>query len=197
MTGVSLERLADTLYPKPEPKNGTAYGTVESVNADGSYQVKLNASATTTRCAKLCDAEVGDRVFVIIQANGHCAALGRVGGSVDFVVSEGEADGWSWRKWESGIAECWGRFSHTLNCNSGWGSLYETSSAFYETFPAGLFTAAPTVSIDWEQTSGGTLLCLEMGAGLTSSRTQQFYGVRATSGSSTGYVHVIAKGRWK
>lgn len=81
MTGVSLERLADTLYPKPEPRNGTAYGTVESVNADGSYQVKLNASATTTRCAKLCDAEVGDRVFVIIQANGHCAALGRVGGS--------------------------------------------------------------------------------------------------------------------
>lgn len=80
MTGVSLERLADTLYPKPEPKNSTAYGTVEAVNADGSYQVKLNASATTTRCAKLCDAEVGDRVFVIIQANGHCAALGRVGG---------------------------------------------------------------------------------------------------------------------
>ena len=197
MTGVSLERLADTLYPKPEPKNSTAYGTVEAVNADGSYQVKLNASATTTRCAKLCDAEVGDRVFVIIQANGHCAAIGRVGGSVDFVVSEGETDGWSWRKWESGIAECWGRFSHTLNCNSGWGSLYETASAVYETFPAGLFTAAPTVSIDWEQTSGGTLLCLEMGAGLTSSRTQQFYGVRATSGSSTGYAHVIAKGRWK
>lgn len=81
MTGVSLERLADTLYPKQEPKNSTAYGTVEAVNADGSYQVKLNASATTTRCAKLCDAEVGDRVFVIIQENGHCAALGRVGGA--------------------------------------------------------------------------------------------------------------------
>lgn len=80
MTGVSLERLADTLYPKQEPKNSTAYGTVESVNQDGSYQVKLNASATTTRCAKLCDAEVGDRVLVLIQANGHCAAIGRVGG---------------------------------------------------------------------------------------------------------------------
>lgn len=82
MTGVSLERLADTLYPKPEPKNSTAYGTVESINPDGSYQVKLNASATTTRCAKLCDAEVTDRVLVLIQSNGHCAAIGRVGGSV-------------------------------------------------------------------------------------------------------------------
>lgn len=82
MTGVSLERLADTLYPKQEPKNSTAYGTVESINPDGSYQVKLNASATTTRCAKLCDAAVSDRVLVLIQANGHCAAIGRVGGSV-------------------------------------------------------------------------------------------------------------------
>lgn len=88
MTGVSLERLADTLYPKQESKNSTAYGTVESVNPDGSYQVKLNASATTTRCAKLCDAEVSDRVLVLIQANGHCAAIGRVGGSVQKQVIE-------------------------------------------------------------------------------------------------------------
>jgi hypothetical protein len=93
MTGVSLERLADTLYPKPEPRNGTAYGTVESINADGSYQVKLNASATTTRCAKLCDADVGDRVLVLIQANGHCAALGRVGGSKGVSVLFDDDDG--------------------------------------------------------------------------------------------------------
>lgn len=85
MTGVSLERIADTLYPKPEPKSSTAYGTVSSVNPDGSYQVRLNASATTTRCAKLCDAEAGDRVLVLIQANGHCAVIGRVGGSMGAV----------------------------------------------------------------------------------------------------------------
>ena len=82
MTRVSLERIADTLYPKEQPRNSTAYGSVDSINADGSYQVKLNASATTTRCAKLCDADVGDRVLVLIQANGHCSAIGRVGGSI-------------------------------------------------------------------------------------------------------------------
>lgn len=102
MTGVSLERLADTLCPKPEPKNSTAYGTVESINPDGSYQVKLNASSTTTRCAKLCDAEVADRVLVLIQANGHCAAIGRVGGSipsndVDWTQSS-YSDGWYMRR---------------------------------------------------------------------------------------------------
>lgn len=81
MTKVSLERIADTLFPQPQKGNSTAYGSVESVNADGSYQVKLNASSTTTRAARLCDASAGDRVLVLIQANGHCAAIGRVGGN--------------------------------------------------------------------------------------------------------------------
>ena len=93
MTRVSLERIADTLYPKEQPRNSTAYGSVESINADGSYQVKLNASATTTRCAKLCDADVGDRVLVLIQANGHCAAIGRVGGIGSPKVLYNDANG--------------------------------------------------------------------------------------------------------
>lgn len=169
---------------------------VSAVNPDGSLTVYMAGSLNPTTVDAYCDAQAGDVVCVLIS-KGKARAIATKGGAPDSIIEEGEADGWAYRKWASGTAECWGRFSHTLNCNSGWGSLYETASAVYETFPAGLFTAAPTVSIDWEQTSGGTLLCLEMGAGLTSSRTQQFWGVRATNGSSTGYAHVIAKGRWK
>lgn len=93
MTRVSLERIADTLFPQPEKGNSTAYGSVESVNADGSYQVKLNASSTTTRAARLCDASAGDRVLVLIQANGHCAAIGRVGGNGGPVALYDDATG--------------------------------------------------------------------------------------------------------
>jgi hypothetical protein len=77
---MSLEDFADAFFSKNERGVSTAYGTVLSVNADGSYQVKMSATGDT-RCAKLCDAEVGDTVMVLIQANGHCAALGRVGGA--------------------------------------------------------------------------------------------------------------------
>lgn len=93
MTKVSLERIAETLYPKQEPRNATAYGRVDSINADNSYQVQLNASGTTTRCARLCDADVGDRVLVLIQANGHCAAIGRVGGIGSPTVLYNDASG--------------------------------------------------------------------------------------------------------
>ena len=200
MTGVSLERLADTLYPKPEPKNSTAYGTVESINADGSYQVKLNASATTTRCAKLCDAEVTDRVLVLIQANGHCAALGRVGGSVDFVVSEGETDGWSWRKWESGIAECWGEFFHSFAISSKSGSAYYTSSAYYETYPSGLFNATPKYcAVTGFSSNGVGIDGYQIGDGETSARTPNYYPYRLESASNnaSAYVQIHALGRWK
>lgn len=61
-------------------------GLVKSINADGSYQVQLNASSTTTRCAAGCTAGVGDRVLVCIMANGRCVAVGRLGGDAASAV---------------------------------------------------------------------------------------------------------------
>ena len=37
--------------------------------------------------------------------------------TLDYVVDSGSANGWSYRKWSSGIAECWGMFSHTAASN--------------------------------------------------------------------------------
>lgn len=75
----SLEQFGEAFFPPKQSKVSTAYGTVQSVNADGSYQVKL-ASSGNTRCARLCNAAVDDCVLVIIQENGKCAAVGKVGG---------------------------------------------------------------------------------------------------------------------
>ena len=82
MTSVSLDRIADALGMNVKRQNDIhEYATVDSINADGSYQVRFNASLTTTRAAKLCDADAGDRVLCVIS-NGQAAAIGRVGGSV-------------------------------------------------------------------------------------------------------------------
>lgn len=75
----SLEQFGEAFFPPKQSKVSTAYGTVTAINADGSYQVKLNAIGTT-RCARLCNAAVDDAVFVVIQENGKCAAVGKVGG---------------------------------------------------------------------------------------------------------------------
>lgn len=85
---MNLDDVAAALLPQERPRDAHAYGMVESVNADGSYEVRLNASGVTTRCACCCTAQAGDRVLVLIQANGRCAAVGRVGGERQGEVKE-------------------------------------------------------------------------------------------------------------
>lgn len=77
---MSVEQWSDLLFSEAGPRDGHAYGSVRAVNEDGSYMVQLNASNTLTRCAPFCTAMVGDRVKVVINANGKCDAIGRLGG---------------------------------------------------------------------------------------------------------------------
>lgn len=84
MTQVSLDRIAQAFgMDESKPQDFHQYATVDSVNADGSYQVQLNGSLTTTRAAKLCNAEIGDRVLCVVQ-DGQVAAIGRVGAETPY-----------------------------------------------------------------------------------------------------------------
>lgn len=56
------------------------WGNVKSINTDGSYQVQLNTSSVTTRCAKGCNASVGKRVLVVIKRDGRAVAIAVLGG---------------------------------------------------------------------------------------------------------------------
>lgn len=68
------------MFPEAGEKDAHLWGSVKSVNSDGSYEVQLNTSSVTTRCAAGCAAGVGDRVLVCIMANGRCVAVSRLGG---------------------------------------------------------------------------------------------------------------------
>lgn len=79
---MSIEQWSDLMFPEREGKDAHVYGSVKAINEDGSYEVQLNASSVTTRCAPCCTALVGDRVLVIIKLNGKCDAIGRLGGEI-------------------------------------------------------------------------------------------------------------------
>ena len=42
----------------------------------------------------------------------------------DFVVEQGTSGIWTYRKWYSGIAECWGVYTMSSAATQTWGSLY-------------------------------------------------------------------------
>lgn len=80
MTSVSLDRLAHVLGVNDEREHDShSFATVTAVNQDGSYQVAFNGSASSTRAAKCCNADAGDRVLCLIS-HGQVSAVGRVGG---------------------------------------------------------------------------------------------------------------------
>lgn len=84
MTQVSLDRIAQAFgMNESKPQDFHQYATVDSINADGSYQVQLNGSLVTTRAAKLCNAAIGDRVLCVVQ-DGDVAAIGRVGAETPY-----------------------------------------------------------------------------------------------------------------
>lgn len=118
--------------------------------------------------------------------------------AVDYVVEQGTSGIWTYRKWASGIAECWGIHTHSVTSWHAWGSLYESIPATYATYPTDLFTSTPLVMIVNATTANG--ICgIELYQGSPSKdQTPNFHFLRPSTGSAfTANANIYAKGRWK
>lgn len=82
---VTLQEIAKALNldPKNTKQDFSTYGEVKSINPDKTYQVSLNGSDTTVKCARLTGAKVGDVVLVTVLKNGYAVVTGCVGGDTD------------------------------------------------------------------------------------------------------------------
>lgn len=112
----------------------------------------------------------------------------------DFIVDQGTDDIWTYRKWDSGIAECWGRqtvASYTYSANGGYYKVTNTP-------PSGLFVANSNPVISAQ---GGIMSVIhtEMGFTYASATEVQTYLInRNTSAvTNTGFVSWYLIGKWK
>lgn len=110
----------------------------------------------------------------------------------DVVVEVGTSGIWTWRKWASGIAECWGTHAVTV-------THYITIGTFYGyytdvTFPSGLFNASPIAHFSGQIGSG---FMLSGTTGLYSKNDCRLYALSTSSGTNSSYWYVTVKGRWK
>ena len=118
--------------------------------------------------------------------------------SVDYVIEQNTVGMWTYRKWNSGIAECWGVYSATLtNYASSVGGAsgqygYNTGSL---AFPANLFIEAPIPTFSAYVGSGfaqtGTITTAISATNCT------FYAVTTATGSQSTKWYIRAIGRWK
>ena len=115
----------------------------------------------------------------------------------DYIVEQGTDGIWTYRKWNSGIAECW-RITDSMDIDydqEWYGLLYYTS--LRQDFPSGLFTQVSNISIN--------TICA---GGIHASSIQEFdtahvvwYQVAHTGLAFPHYSYVrfniSVKGRWK
>lgn len=118
------------------------------------------------------------------------------GNPVSVIEEEGTSGIWYYRKWSSGIAECWGVASFTPSSPSSEGSLYYKNVS--TNFPSGLFTDRPTVQAT---TSVGWISGISTNPTSVTSATYSGYlwaaDSRAMNGNDSWSVDIYATGRWK
>ena len=117
-------------------------------------------------------------------------------GISDYVVEHGTSGNWTYRKWSSGIAECWCAVDDTVTYEGAafGGYLYYTG---YYNYPIN-FISAPTVSYNATFTSGYTAIIGDQGTIETSNfgRVRILSNIGDLQGASV-LVRIHAIGRWK
>ena len=123
----------------------------------------------------------------------------RTGG--DAVVEAGITDGWTWRKWASGIAECWCNYTVSgVTATSSWGSMYESNKHDLCDYPFA-FTKVPTQNIHVIGTSEGSAFFMyqygDTGPTATSAGKINFYRPTSAKTEQDVYLSIQVIGRWK
>lgn len=118
----------------------------------------------------------------------------------DFVVEEGASNGWTYRKWNSGVAECWKIHEFSTTINTAFGSLYCGNAAARVDYPFS-FTEKPVETVTLQ--SGATqaiLYCEASGYGVNGVSSSARYNVfrpGAMATAQTFYLSFHVIGKWK
>jgi hypothetical protein len=123
------------------------------------------------------------------------------GVTLDYIVEQGTSGIWTYRKWSSGIAECWGRKSITATINTAWGSLYSSGSLTESnvTLPFA-FAEVPCINVTLTCNGAGVFLMVPGAWAPPSTTTTGAFelvrGTSSTASNSYGFNYQV-KGRWK
>ena len=132
----------------------------------------------------------GDTNFKSISINGVEV--------VDVVIEQGISGIWSYRKWLSGKAECWGTTTVLVNINSLWSNGIYYGGVGEVAFPSDLFVSKPICQItpEFGETSKGAWLGVNGSSSNTYAPSILLCSPVSTTDASFN-ISYYAQGRWK
>ena len=110
----------------------------------------------------------------------------------DYVVDYRTDGIWTYRKWNSGIAECWRYYSSIASTSGSVLGGYYAALSF--TFPSGLFIGEPPLVLASGRLGTGVSMVCARDAGATSTT---IHILTNQSGSNSVIVRIYAIGKWK
>ena len=122
--------------------------------------------------------------------------------SVDYIVEQGTSGIWTYRKWNSGIAECWGEVQKTTTFTVWTAPIYygATYTGRYA-YPDGLFISAPISQAILKSCGCDAWLSKDSSSGSAGDKTQtgSYYPLRvgSASGNVPYTVAFYAIGKWR
>ena len=113
----------------------------------------------------------------------------------DYIVEQGTEGIWTYRKWNSGIAECWGNYETTSKFTGNYALGWESEARLETNLPLDLFVSVEPLALANIHTANSAV------AGTTTASTTKVgcwgYNCLQQSSAIATIVHFEVKGRWK
>lgn len=118
-------------------------------------------------------------------------------GIEDYIVEQGTSGIWTYRKWNSGIAECWGETTKNFSITAAWGNLYLSSGQYTsENYPF-TFKELP-MCFETHNGNGYSVIPVNESYPGTTTSTPHFQFARPNTNSSIDVTtQWYAIGKWK
>lgn len=195
---VDTRKIMQLLGEKLDKSGGTLTGNLTGKYLTGTWLQTTQAADLNSKPGKI--AVLDGFGWVYYRTPAELASDIGVVAPADYIVEKGTSGGWQYRKWNSGVAECWRDLSVSGKaCSTAVGSWYRTAPLSVGAYPF-TFTAAPNLQMQFETFAGtGGLVWSTGTAGSTpKTRPANIYIIRMASAASiTGTVHYYAIGKWK
>lgn len=130
---------------------------------------------------------------VVVRGNTSSSQMG-----ADYVTEEGKDGIWQYRKWHSGVAECWAQHHvDDVEMRTANGNLYGTSEAFKQAFPSGLFEASPTLNLTVQTSYNGSCVGVKTIGLTTMTETCGYTPLGLSPQTADITIGIYAIGSWK
>lgn len=208
-----LKQISKIIDHKLEKLTTVESAIVDQVNTDGSVNLHIppdNTIFTGVQNQSIYqNLKAGDYVKVLKQ-NNKASNMWIIGGHnlkrddtvekinetvsniTDFIIEQGTSGIWTYRKWNSGIAECWGKGNVSVTCTNQSGSVYFSDNKGIA-LPSGLFT-----QVIMGNAECGDPWCWTNNVGVGTSYI--YFKIVKGASYSTEFspdLHLMVKGRWK